>query len=158
MSRAVEYMSCCATVHGENRGIQTQTPKIYRIIIMQQNWMKFHCRWAPGQQQPCVFWLKNVNMALEFRFITAYKCALLMYLVLPGHWYFHSNYLITTYMSTFKAAYSSDQVSYTASDDRVAARLLPENNNCSWPLSMLPVVKGVDSVSSVTTSTVPRSL
>ena len=49
-------------------------------------------------------------------------------------------------------------LSYTASDDRVAARLLPENNNCSWPLSMLPVVKGVDPVSSVTTSTVPRSL
>ena len=46
-------------------------------------------------------------------------------------------------------------LSYTASDDRVAARRLPENNSCSWPLSLLPVVKGVDPVSSVTTSTVP---
>ena len=48
-------------------------------------------------------------------------------------------------------------MSYTASDDRVAARRLSENNSCSWPLSLLPVVKGVDPVSSVTKSTVPGS-
>ena len=56
------------------------------------------------------------------------------------------------------AALRNKVMSYTASDDRVAARLLPESNSCSWPLSLLPVVNGVDPVSSVTTSTVPRSL